>query len=198
VLATRAAAQANPRRRNNRCRVRRPDTPHVNFDPQTRDIPLSSSGSSSGAPRPVPNLEIRPINQANQSESIFPRIQKPRPVHAQRLSAPSHTPPVGDQAFVEVTTDSEEISRARSITPQELFCYYPEQLYVSATLPTRNHIELTLFRDWCQTQYQNTQGIEVVYNHPPLASRPRNHLRHVELCQPFVESTHCSHKHRYY
>jgi broad specificity phosphatase PhoE len=59
-------------------------------------------------------------------------IRKPRPIHVQRLSAPSHTLPVGDQTFIEVTTDSEEIGRARSVTTQELFCYYPERLYISA------------------------------------------------------------------
>jgi hypothetical protein len=48
---------------------------------------------------------------------------------------------------------------------QELYCYYPEAIYLSSVLPTRTPRELRHFQEHCFRIYQHQEGLDIVYEH---------------------------------
>ena len=70
-------------------------------------------------PPVVCNPEIPLINQANVSEPVFPSVLIEHSPH--------------NRTFVEV--DEDDLPADLPIEP--LYCYYPEYLYLGATLPMR-------------------------------------------------------------
>ena len=96
---------------------------------------------------------------------MFPTIQ-PTPVRAVGRTIPAHALQPPPAPFAEVTTDSENLDRNIDTRARQLFAYYPQQIYVSEVLPTRNILELQAFQDWCRSEYEAQLGVEVVYNHP--------------------------------
>jgi len=101
----------------------------------------------------VRNPEIPLINQANTREPVFPSLL---------LDA---NPPT--RTLVEV--DEDDISSEPLTEP--LYCHYPEYLFLSTTLPTRNPPELAEFLRHCRHVFNNNSGIDVHLNHPLTETR---------------------------
>ena len=51
------------------------------------------------------------------------------------------------------------------ISDQDLYCHFPEEIYLSSVLPTRTPRELRHFQDQCWRTYQGQEGLEVTYNY---------------------------------
>ena len=120
----------------------RPPTPI----PRTRTF-LAPAVEVLGAPI-VRNPDIPLINQANEGEPHFPSLIDDRSPRFRTL----------------VEVDEDDIHPGLPIEP--LYCYYPEYLYIGATLPTRPPQELSEFLRHCRTVLNNNSGVEVNLNHP--------------------------------
>jgi hypothetical protein len=172
-LATSLINLSNRRRRGPR-RTRNPEdppTPH----PGTGLVLEARAGYSSTSdqpvvpsprPRPIPNRDTPRINQANRNlrinqatgqEPYFPSISQPVPVRA-------HLPPPPVTTVVDPSSSSEEAHRTFG-RGTELHCFYPENIYVSSVIPTRNPQELQNYLSHCRTQYEAHSGIEVIFKH---------------------------------
>jgi hypothetical protein len=100
---------------------------------------------------PLPHVQtIRPIHQANASEPVFPTVARII------TNNPRSTEPVSllpDRDTLQHRTPPRSKAHQIQIRPQELHCYFPEELYLSSVLPTRTHRELRYFQNHCWNIY---------------------------------------------
>ena len=105
-------------------------------------------------PAPIArNPDIPLINQANEEEPHFPSLIDDRSPRFRTL----------------VEVDEDDITPRSPVEP--LFCYYPEYLYIGATLPTRPPQELAEFLRHCRVVLNNNSGLDVNLNHPLTEAR---------------------------
>jgi hypothetical protein len=105
-------------------------------------------------------------NQATPTEPAYPSIdrfyrQPERPL------PPTPQEPVevrGQVASAYRTLPQEEVHQLMP-AHQELYCYYPEAIYLSSVLPTRTPRELRHFQEHCFRIYQHQEGLNIVYEH---------------------------------
>ena len=109
------------------------------------------ASSSSGSPR----NQVLPINRANSGEPAFPSIQNPVPIYPQReeyrISSGEeivHTPPP-----------------PQIIQAQEVYTFYPEQIYIASVIPMRSPAELREFKQHCITLFTNQTRPTLLFNH---------------------------------
>ena len=106
-------------------------------------------------PTPFPQWNIPRVNQANSSEAYYPAVAQPIPERNRQSAFPL-------QERVS-NSSSEEAHRSSQDTDH---CYFPERIYVSSVLPTRNSSELRGFHRYCRRQFAAYQNIEIVYELP--------------------------------
>ena len=109
------------------------------------------ASSSSGSPR----NQVLPINRANSGEPAFPSIQNPTPVYPQREE---HRISSGEE--IVYTPPPPQIIQA-----QEIYAFYPEQIYIASVIPTRSPAELREFKHHCITLFTNQTQPTLLFNH---------------------------------
>jgi hypothetical protein len=126
--------------------------------------PSLPTRSASATPDLRPNI-LR-INQAAPTEPTYPSInrfyrQPERPL------PPTPQEPVEIRGQVTSAYRASPQEEVHQITPphQELYCYYPEEIYLSSVLPTRTPRELRHFQEHCFRIYQHQEGLDIVYEH---------------------------------
>jgi hypothetical protein len=93
------------------------------------------------------------LNQANPSEPYFPSISQ----NSNLYQNPTQTfAPVIERGSSQEDFDPTRVS--------ELFCHYPEEVYISSTLPTRTLREHQEFISHCRLQHQAEGGREVIHH----------------------------------
>ena len=99
------------------------------------------ASSTSGSPR----NQVLPINQASSGEAVFPSIQNPVPVYPPREE-------------YRVSSGEEIIYTPpppQTIQAQEIYVFYPEQIYIVGVIPMRSPLELREFEHHCITWFTN-------------------------------------------
>ena len=119
------------------------------YSPRRRNNRQASS--TSGSPR----NQVLAINCANSGEPAFPSIQNPVPVYPQREE---HRASSGEEIVYTPPPP-------QTIQTQEIYAFYPEQIYIASVISTRSPIELREFKDHCITLLMNQTRPTLLFNH---------------------------------
>ena len=109
------------------------------------------ASSTSGSPR----NRVLPINRASSGEPVFPSIQNPVPVYPQREE-------------YRVSSGEEIVYTPlppQTIQAQEIYAFYPEQIYIASVIPTYSPAELREFKHHCITSFINQTRPTLLFNH---------------------------------
>ena len=135
---------ASQTRRNPRNHRERIATPHPNPPVLPREEIRSSSSSSRRS-------QVQ-ANQRNQSRRLTHRERNP-------VTYPSPLNPVYRNLYQDERRQVSPVSSDEIIfapRDQVLYCYLPEQLYVSSVIPTRSPQELQEFKNHCLSIFEST------------------------------------------
>ena len=86
---------------------------------------------------------------------MFPSIQNPVPVYPQREE-------------YRVSSGEEIVYTPpppQTIQAQEIYVFYPEQIYIASVIPTRSPAELREFKQHCITLFTNQTRPTLLFNH---------------------------------
>jgi hypothetical protein len=138
---------------------------------RNRQSPTSVSASPATPAIRITEPVVPTIQQSQPREPLYLAVAtQPNPEllsqpHGYTYHVPTSTPVVEWRRQPVDDRSEPELIHRTPLAATTLYSYYPEDLYLSSVLPTRNPAEIGEFLSHCRAEYNESSGQETIHYH---------------------------------